>query len=119
MKLQVIANKVETEEDLAFVREQVKDGLLTWFGRSDYVRAMEKGDVLPFTSLEAGAHSALTAMKRAVDNCQQDWDKFYHQAVEFHRRNALAWMNTYLGEDVTTQIDPDFSLSTLLTSLSL
>lgn len=119
VKLRVIANKIETEEDLAFVREHVKDDLLTWFGRSDYVRAMEKGGMLPLTSLEENAHAALAAMKRAVDGCQQDWEKFYRQAVEFHRRNALSWMNTSLGEDVTTQVDPDFSLSTLLTSLPL
>jgi CO dehydrogenase maturation factor len=49
-------------------------------------------------------------MKQAVDSCQQDWAKFYRQTVEFHRRNALAWINASLGEDVTMQVDPDFSL---------
>jgi CO dehydrogenase maturation factor len=111
VKLRVIANKVETEDDLAFVREHVGDDLLTRVGRSDYVRAMEKGAVLPFSCLETSNHSALAMMKQAVDGCQQDWEKFYRQAIEFHRRNALAWMNASQGEDVTTQIDPDFSLS--------
>lgn len=49
-------------------------------------------------------------MKQAVDQCEQDWERFYQQTVDFHRRNALAWLNTVLGEDVTMQIDPGFSL---------
>jgi CO dehydrogenase maturation factor len=110
VKLHVIANKIETEDDLDFVREYAGNDLLTWIGRSDFVRAMEKGSVLPFSSLETSNHSALVMMKQAVDSCHQDWEKFYRQAVEFHRRNALAWMNENQGEDVTTQIDPDFSL---------
>lgn len=119
MKLHVIANKIETEDDLNFVREYAGHDLLTWIGRSDYVRGMEKGSVLPFSSLETSNHSALVMMKQAVDRCQQDWEKFYRQAVFFHRRNALAWMNERQGEDVTTQIDPDFSLGAAFASVSL
>lgn len=117
VKLRVIANKIENEDDLTFVREQVGDDLLAGIRRSDYVRAMEKGSTLPFSSLETDTIAALATMKQAVDSCQQDWEKFYRQAVEFHRRNALAWMNASLGEDVTTQIDPDFSLSASFVSL--
>jgi len=114
VQLGVIANKVETQDDLDFVRKQVGDDLLAWVWRSDYVRAMEKGDKLPFSKLEAHNCSALEMMRQAVDDCQQDWDRFYQQTVEFHRKNALAWINGSVGEDVTQQIDPDFSLRTLL-----
>jgi CO dehydrogenase maturation factor len=118
VKLCVIANKIETEDDLEFVREHVGNDLVAWIGRSDYVRSMEKGSVVPFSSLEASNHTALATMKQVVDSCPQDWEKFYRQAVEFHRRNALAWMNVSMGEDVTTQIDPDFSLSASFQSAS-
>ena len=67
--------------------------------------------MLPFSSLEIENRDALAAIKRATDDCEQDWDTFYRQAVEFHRKNAASWMNAALGEDVTEQIDPDFSLS--------
>jgi CO dehydrogenase maturation factor len=116
VKLRVIANKIETEDDLAFVRESVGDDLLVGVRRSDYVRAMEKGTALPFSSLETDISCALALMKQAADLCHQDWEKFYHQAVFFHRRNALAWMNASQGEDVTTQIDPDFSFDTSFAS---
>ncbi|MGW4425058.1 hypothetical protein ACWEF2_23400, partial [Streptosporangium sp. NPDC004631] len=31
------------------------------------------------------------------------------QAVHFHLRNAQAWANKAVGEDLTAQIDPDFA----------
>ncbi len=114
VQLRVIANKIETQDDLDFVRRQVGDDLIAWVWRSDYVRAMEKGDRLHFSQLEAHNLSALETMRLAVDDCQQDWDRFYRQTVEFHRKNALAWINASIGEDVTQQIDPDFSLRTSL-----
>ena len=116
VKLAVVANKIETEDDLAFVRESVGSDRVAWVGRSGYVRAMEKGAIPPFSSLETSTTAALAAMKQTVDGCQQDWEKFYRQAVEFHRRNAFAWMNASQGEDVTAQIDSDFSFSAVFTS---
>jgi CO dehydrogenase maturation factor len=118
VKLAVIANKIETQDDVTFVREQINEDLLTWIGRSAYVRAAEKGTILPFSSLEASTHEALVTMKQAVDSTPQDWDQFYRQAVLFHRQNALAWMNASQGEDVTAQIDPDFSLGASLAAFS-
>lgn len=109
VQIKVIGNKIETEEDLTFVRERVGEDLLTWHWRSDYVRAMERGATLPFSQLEAHNLVALERMKREIDQCQKDWERFYRQTVEFHRKNALSWMNDSVGEDVTNQIDPDFS----------
>jgi CO dehydrogenase maturation factor len=114
VKLQVIANKISIHDDLTFIREHVGSDLLAWVSQSDYLRAMEKGKMLPFSSLETENRDALAAIKRAIDDCEQDWDTFYRQAVEFHRKNAASWMNTAQGEDVTEQIDPDFSLSSAI-----
>lgn len=110
VKLRVIGNKIETEDDLSFIREQVGEDLLTWIWRSDYVHAMEKDGLLPLFQLEAENLAALETMKQEVDHCQQDWEQFYSQTVEFHRKNALSWINAALGTDVSGQIDPDFSL---------
>jgi CO dehydrogenase maturation factor len=111
VKLKVIANKVVLQDDLTFIRDHVGNDLLAWVSQSDYIRAMEKGKILPFSSIEIENRDTLAAIKRATDDCEQDWDTFYQQAVEFHRKNAVSWMNAALGEDVAEQIDPDFSLS--------
>src|SRR5579859_7449964 len=110
VRIKVIGNKIETEDDLAFLREQVGDDLLTWVGHSDYIRAMEKGQRQPLDLLEEQNSTALTLMKEHVDGSQQDWEKLYRQTLEFHRQNALDWANAVAGEDLTRQIDPDYSL---------
>ncbi|MBV9712177.1 MAG: ATP-binding protein [Ktedonobacteraceae bacterium] len=112
VKIAVIANKIESEEDIAFIQEQVGDDLLTCVMRSAYVRATERGYRQPFSSLEPTNLEALSIMKRTVDQCEQDWELFYQQTVEFHCKNALSWLNTALGEDVSLQVDPDFALAT-------
>jgi CO dehydrogenase maturation factor len=108
VRICVIGNKVENDDDVAFLREHTGSDLLTWMGRSTYVRAMEKGHVQPFTALEAEQTQALQAIKVAADRCEKDWQTFYHQAIEFHQKNATAWANAQAGEDVRLQIDPDF-----------
>jgi CO dehydrogenase maturation factor len=116
VRLQVIGNKIEQEEDLAFLQEQVGSDLLTWIEASRYVRTREKGFSAPFSQLEASNVQALATMKVAVDACEKDWEKFYRQAVEFHRQNATSWANAQIGEDLTAQIDPDFEPTAYLCS---
>ena len=109
--VKVIGNKVETEGDMAFLREHVGNDLLTWMERSDYVRAMEKGQYLPLSELEAQSWQVLKTMRQAVDACEKDWEKFYRQSIAFHCKNALEWANAMVGEDLTRQIDPSYTLS--------
>lgn len=110
VKLQVIGNKVESEDDLAFLRDQIGDDLLTWIEHSSFVRQQEKGRYLPLHQLEAFNLHTLEMMKMAVDGCEKDWERFYGQAVEFHKKNALGWANASVGADLTEQIDPEYSL---------
>lgn len=42
----------------------------------------------------------------ALDNVERDWSTYQRHAVEFHISNAEAWA----GQDLITQIDPDFTL---------
>ncbi|PGH44410.1 CO dehydrogenase maturation factor [Micromonospora sediminicola] len=108
--LSVVGNKVEDEGDVAFLREHVGADLLTWFGRSGYVRRAERGEVGPLTDLEATNGAALDRLVEAVDGTPQDWAAFTHWAHEFHRRNAVAWANERAGVDLSAQIDPEFRM---------
>jgi CO dehydrogenase maturation factor len=64
--------------------------------------------VLPFASLEEEHRRALHTIKSEADTCEKDWTTFYQQAAAFHRKNALAWANAQMGEDLSIQIDPEF-----------
>jgi CO dehydrogenase maturation factor len=117
VKLCVIGNKVEDDEDVAFLRHHVGDALLGCIGRSRFVRKMEKGQLPIFSELETSTAEILHIMKTHVDVQKKDWQKFYNQMVEFHIRNANAWASKQIGEDLTKQIDPEFAFSKAVASL--
>lgn len=104
--IRVVGNKVQSEEDVAYLREHVGDDLLTWLGQSAAVRALEQGR--GGVALEDGNTAALDRMRAEVDGCVKDWDKFQRQAVEFHVKNARSWASRAAGEDLEAQVDPDF-----------
>jgi CO dehydrogenase maturation factor len=110
VKIGVIGNKVENNGDLEFLRNNAGDDLITVFTKSDYVKTLEKGNFKPLEQLEELNLDSLKVMKQIVDGAKKEWQKFYAQTVEFHIKNAESWANSAAGEDLTKQVDPNFSL---------
>ena len=108
--LAVVGNKVQSEQDAAFLREHAGGDLLTWFGYEPAVRAMEQGRPFGLSDLGAGTRAGLAALQGALDAQVKDWAKYTSQAVEFHLRNARAWANAATGADLAAQVDPGFVL---------
>jgi CO dehydrogenase maturation factor len=115
VRVVVVGNKIDDDDDVAFLREQVGDDLLCWIGRSGFVKAAERGRHLPIGELEADNAAALAAMRAALDAVPKDWHRYAAQAAQFHTRNATAWGNARVGADLTAQIDPDFVLQPVAT----
>ncbi|MCE7008634.1 ATP-binding protein [Kibdelosporangium philippinense] len=110
VKVAVVGNKISDEDDLAFLRDQVGEDLLTWVSRSGHVRAAERGEVRPIDAFEPENREALRTIQALVDATGKDWQRYQDQAVEFHLRNAHAWANERAGRDLAEQIDPEFTL---------
>jgi len=108
--LRVVGNKVHDADDVAFLRDHVGDALLCWLGQSAAVRGMEQGRPFGIGDLTAADRAALATLRSAVDDRPKDWPKFARQAVEFHVKNARAWANAAVGEDLEAQVDPGFTL---------
>ncbi|SED08354.1 ATP-binding protein [Streptomyces sp. TLI_105] len=110
--LKVVGNKVQGQDDLDFLREEVGEDLLVAVGHSDWVRAMEKGRPPRFELLEAENRMALQALQDAADDsyAHRDWERYTRQMVHFHLRNAESWGNAKTGADLASQVDPDFVL---------
>ncbi|QXJ21021.1 ATP-binding protein [Actinomadura graeca] len=104
--IRVVGNKVQSEDDVAYLRRHVGDDLLTWLGQSASVRALEQGR--RGVALEEANEAALARMLAEVDTRVKDWEKFQRQAVEFHVKNARSWASKAAGEDLETQVDPGF-----------
>ncbi|HEY3753664.1 MAG TPA: AAA family ATPase [Pseudonocardiaceae bacterium] len=111
VRLAVIGNKVSDADDLDFLRERVGPDLLGWLGRSDHVRAAERGRHRPIDDLEPANRATLAAMHAAVTGLPRDPARYLRQGIEFHLRNAAAWANERTGRDLAEQVDPDFALS--------
>ncbi|WP_055499290.1 ATP-binding protein [Streptomyces albus] len=113
VSLKVVGNKVQSEDDLDFLRDEVGDDLLVTVGHSDWVRAMEKGRARPFAELEEPNSRALRTLHEAADAAyeQRDWERYTRQMVHFHLRNAESWANARTGADLAAQVDPSFVLS--------
>jgi CO dehydrogenase maturation factor len=104
----VAGNKVQSADDVAFLRERTGGDLLTWFGFEPAVRALEQGRHFELADLSPATRDGLAAVQGAVDARSKDWDKFLSQAGVVHLKNARAWANAATGLDLTDQIDPDF-----------
>ncbi|MEV7814787.1 ATP-binding protein [Streptomyces flaveolus] len=110
--LKVVGNKIQDPDDLDFLRDEVGDDLLVTVGRSDWVRAMEKGRPPRFALLEGANARALDLLKATVDATyeQRDWERYTRQMVHFHLKNAESWGNERTGVDLAAQVDPHFVL---------
>lgn len=110
--LKVVGNKVQGQDDLDFLRDQVGDDLLVTVGHSDWVRAMEKGRPPRFELLEETNGRALRTLHTAVDATYElrDWSRYTQQMVHFHLKNAHSWGNERTGDDLAAQVDPGFVL---------
>ncbi|WP_026416178.1 ATP-binding protein [Actinomadura oligospora] len=102
----VVGNKIQGDGDIAFLREEVGDDLLTWVGWSAAVRALEQGR--HGVELESANEAALDWMLAAVDARRKDWPKYHRQAVGFHLRHARSRPDAATAQALEKQIDPDF-----------
>lgn len=108
--LTVAGNKVQSPGDLAFLRQHADGDLLAWCGHEPAIRAMEQGRPFSLDDLSRATRDALGVLKDTLDAQPRDWARYTRQAAEFHRKNARAWASTVAGEDLTDQIDPEFTL---------
>jgi CO dehydrogenase maturation factor len=78
---------------------------------------MEQGRPFAMADLSEGTTDALNDLRGALDARQRDWARYTRQAADFHVKNARAWASAAAGEDLTAQVDPDFTLGpTMLTA---
>jgi CO dehydrogenase maturation factor len=111
IKVHAVGNKIADAGDVEFLRAEIGDALVGAMTYSRVVRAQERGEAVSFGQLEPENRTLLAELQRRVDEVPKDWDRFTELAQHFHVKNAHSWANKAAGADVTTQIDPGFSLA--------
>lgn len=112
-----VGNKITEPGDLAFLRAELGDALVGGLSFSRAVRAQERGERISLEQLEPENRTLLADLQRRVDEVPKDWARYAELAHHFHVKNANSWANSSVGADVTTQIDPNFSLPDYAASL--
>lgn len=108
MQVWVVGNKIENEDDIAFIKETVGERWVGGVGRSAYVRNAEKGRFADISTLEPENLAILTKMKQLVDSTAKDWDAYMRVGLQYHKIVADSWGEQWLGVDVMSQVDPEF-----------
>ncbi len=111
LALRVVGNKIQDEDDIAFLTEHCGGDIIGMFRHSRWVRQAERGTPQPFRDLEPENKAVLDAILAEASRHRRDWDRYWHWARHFHIKNAESWANEAAGCDVTRQIDHDFLAS--------
>jgi CO dehydrogenase maturation factor len=117
LNIKALGNKVEGADDIAFLRTHCKDDLLGYFSMSQWVRRCERGDQPDIVLLEPDNRQLVQIVLNAALSAPRDRQRYWHWGIHFHLKNAFAWANNAVGEDVSEQIEEEF-LKTLLTVAS-
>lgn len=56
----------------------------------------------------------MAKLKSTITQIAPNRDRLLQQVQKYHRLNCESWANSYIGKDLTDQIDPDFSYPKLL-----
>lgn len=109
IRLFIIANKITSPEDLAFIEEKTGQKALCAFGNLKAIRDLEKGRDYKIGDLEETTVQNLRIMMETAKALgQRDWTHYMEVGKQFHKRAADGWANSKYGYDIMNQVDPDF-----------
>lgn len=108
LTIKVIANKVEDDDDIQFVKDRVGDDFLLALPKSKFVRSIDRGEHLPIDQLEPANLEGFEKLKTFVDSVEQDWSRMYERSSYIHRRKALTEPNDDKKQRLLSQIDAEF-----------
>ncbi len=106
--IRVLGNKVQDEEDRAFLQDVCGADLIGALSQSPWIRQSERGHAPAFADLEPDNRAVLKALQDTAARHRRDWDRYWHWGIHFHEKNAVNWANEAVGADVTDQIDRAF-----------
>lgn len=107
MNICVVGNKIETEEDERFISSCIGDAYLGSLPFTKDVRLLERGQGVS-AELETETKNTMGAIKGALDTAEKNWEKFYTDLVNLHKKHAESWLNDSFQAKFEDQIDPSF-----------
>lgn len=109
VRLRVVGNKIENQEDLDFIQNKVGDDFVGALARSAYLKKLERGEHVPFSELEPENKAVLAKLLELTDTLEKDWAQYQKMGLQFHQAAAEGWANDMYGLDIMDFVDPEFS----------
>lgn len=108
VEIRALGNKVQDEDDIAFLHDACGSDLIGCLSQSRWVRQTERGAAPDLDTLEPDNREVLEKLIHVASSLSRDWERYWHHAIHFHEKNAVGWANEAAGCDVTAQIDRAF-----------
>ncbi|TCT16090.1 CO dehydrogenase maturation factor [Natranaerovirga pectinivora] len=106
----VIGNKINDEEDLAFLEKYIpKDKLIGIINNSNHLRRFEQGNINAFDVFTKNNEEVFEKISRVMRNTEKNWDKYYSMLLDVYKASCKEWYNGYYGQDLEKYIEPEFS----------
>lgn len=110
--IDIIANKIETDEDLAYIISMTQKQPVAIFKKMPAISKLERE--YNEENLNKVNFDEFKKLKDIVDDTKRDRKKIYEHNLYFHKLNCETWMNKRVGKDLLTQIDANFNTNQLL-----
>jgi CO dehydrogenase maturation factor len=117
IRLFIIANKIDTADDLAFIEEKTGQKALCAFGDLKVIRNLEKGKGYQISDLDDAIIQSLKIMVQTAKSLgPRDWSHYMDVGNQFHKRAGDGWASSKYGYDIMEQVDPEFHYDQVVTS---
>ncbi|HEY1096763.1 MAG TPA: ATP-binding protein, partial [Alphaproteobacteria bacterium] len=108
VRVYAVGNKIQNEDDSAFLQAKCGNDLIGVMPVSTWVKRRERGDFQPFSALDETIRAILSTLIDTATAHPRDWVRYWYWGIHFHRKNALNWGNQSVGFSVEDWIDRDF-----------
>lgn len=114
-RVYVIANKVESEEDKAFIHSHVPaDKVLGFVPNSKHLKHFEQGNGEALEMFQKEQESAFERCLQKLIDTPRDWAGYLNLLQETHSKVCGEWYNDFYGVALDANLDPEFSYEVAL-----
>lgn len=111
----VIANKIESDEDIEFINNNVDKNLILGYVKSSKnLRKFEQGNMQGLEDFAEEMTEINKTILSKLDGYEKDWDEYYNLHKKIFIDDANEWYSEYHKEDLTKYIDEDFKYSEVI-----
>lgn len=109
-RVYVIANKVDGDEDKAFIEANVpKEKIVGMVPHSRHLKRFEQGDKVALENFQKEQKSAFDSLIATLQKRERNWSQYLTMLRQAHEKICREWYNDYYGQILDQGLDADFT----------